>query len=140
LKLPATVASDPPAEPGADNPSGLRAAAARFASRLTPVARAEAAVLPRAPRGAAADRWSIQLGPFHAQAAAQESARTAAGLAVAKGKPAQIVESGRTGRTRLYRARLSDFTPHDAQSACAALHRKKLECVVVPPPLRVAVR
>ena len=67
-------------------------------------------------------------------------ARAAASLAVTKGKPTQIVEWGRTAKTRRYRARLSDLTSHEAQSACAALHKKKLQCVVVPPALRVANR
>jgi hypothetical protein len=119
----------------------LSAAASRFAAHLAPIARAEAAVPSRAPHTAAtADRWSIQLGAFHAEAVAQETAHAAASLAVAKGKRSQIVESGRTARARLYRARVLDFTPRQAQSACAALHKQKLECVVVPPPLRVANR
>jgi D-alanyl-D-alanine carboxypeptidase len=136
LRLPATVAS----ESAPDNTLVL-GAASRFAAHFAPIARADAAVPPRAQRtAAAADRWSIQLGAFHAEAAAQQTAHAAAGLAVAKGKPSQIVEWGRTAKTRLYRARLLDFTPQQAQSACAALHRKRIECVVVPPPLRVANR
>ena len=141
LKLPLTVASNPPEEPGPDNRSGFGAAAARFAARLAPITRAEAAVPPRAQRATAAgEGWSIQLGAFHAEAAAEGTARAAASLAAAKGKPTQIVESGRTAKARLYRARLLDFTPHEAQSACAALHKKRLQCVVVPPSLRVANR
>jgi D-alanyl-D-alanine carboxypeptidase len=135
LRLPVTVASGS----GPDSTLVLGAAASRFAAHFAPITRAEAAVSPRAQR-TAADRWSIQLGAFHAEATAQEAARAAAGLAVAKGKPSQIVESGRTAKARLYRARLLDFTPQQAQSACAALHRKRLECVVVPPPLRIANR
>jgi hypothetical protein len=98
-------------------------------------------VPPRAQHVAAtADRWSIQLGAFHAEAGAEKTARAAASLAVAKGKPARIVESGRTTKDRLYRARLLDLTPHQAQSACAALHKKNIECMVVPPPLWIANR
>jgi D-alanyl-D-alanine carboxypeptidase len=138
LRLPATVGYEPPAEPGPDS-LVLSAAASRVAARLAPITRAEAAVPPRA-QHAAADRWSIQLGAFRAEAAAQETAHAAANLAVVKGKPAQIVGSGRIGKARLYRARLSDFTSQQAQNACAALHKKKLECVVVPPPLRIANR
>jgi D-alanyl-D-alanine carboxypeptidase len=141
LRLPVTAASDPPGEPGPVDSPALSAAAARFAAHLAPVARAEAAVAPRAQHAAAtADRWSIQLGAFHKEAAAHETARAAASLAVAKGKPSEIVESGKTAKARLYRARLTDFTPQQAQSACAALHKKRLECIVVPPPLRVANR
>jgi D-alanyl-D-alanine carboxypeptidase len=139
LRLPVTVASEPPGEPGPVDALVLSAAASRFAAHLAPIARAEAAVRPQH-AAATADRWSIQLGAFHAEAAAQETAHAAASLAVAKGKRSQIVESGRTAKARLYRARLLDFTPQQAQSACAALHKKRLECVVVPPPLRIANR
>jgi D-alanyl-D-alanine carboxypeptidase len=142
LKLPLTVGANPPEEPGPDNPIGLSVAAARFAAHLAPITRAEAAVPPRGQRATAAagEGWSIQLGAFRAESAAQGTARAAASLAVAKGKPTQIVESGRTAKARLYRARLLDLTAREAQSACAALHKKRLQCVVVPPPLRVANR
>jgi D-alanyl-D-alanine carboxypeptidase len=141
LRLPATVASDAPAEPEPDHTVALSAAASRFAAHLAPITRAEAAVPSRAHHTAATvDRWSIQLGAFHAEAVAQKTAHAAASLAVAKGKRSEIVESGRSAKARLYRARLLDFTPQQAQSACAALHKKKLECVVVPSPLRVANR
>jgi D-alanyl-D-alanine carboxypeptidase len=141
LRLPVTVGYEPPAEARADNAPVLRTAASRFAAHLAPIARAEAAVPPRTQHsGTAADRWSIQLGTFHREATAEETAHAAASLAVAKGKPSQIVESGGTAKARRYRARLLDLTPRQAQSACAALHKKKLECVVVPPPLRIANR
>jgi D-alanyl-D-alanine carboxypeptidase len=141
LRLPATVASEPPVESGPDNPLVLSAAASRFAAHFAPISRAEAAVPSRSQHIAAtADRWSIQLGAFHAEAAAQGTARAAAGLAVAKGKRSQIVELGRTAKARVYRARLLDLTPQQAQSACAALHKRKLVCAVVPPPVRIANR
>ena len=87
------------------------------------------------------DRWGIQLGAFHAPIAAEKAARKAESLPIARGKPVQIVEPGKADKTRLYRARLLNFSPREAQSACALLHKKKLECSVIPPTtLRVAAR
>jgi D-alanyl-D-alanine carboxypeptidase len=135
---PVVAAADPP--PPAPSPahakSGLLSkAAARLAAHLSPVAKAEAATLsPDSLRAApASERWAIQLGTFHAAAAAERAARDAASLAVARGKPMQIVDPGRMSRDRLYRARLLNFTPWEAQSACAQLRKKKIECSVISP-------
>ncbi|MGH7046011.1 MAG: D-alanyl-D-alanine carboxypeptidase family protein [Stellaceae bacterium] len=127
------------------HPGLLRKAAARLAAHLSPVDRAEAATLPVVPRHEpvhpAADRWGIQLGAFHAAASAAHAARIAAALPVTRGKPVQIIDPARRTKTRLYRARLLDLTPAQAESACAQLHRKGLECAVVrPSTLRVAAR
>jgi D-alanyl-D-alanine carboxypeptidase len=134
------LAPPPRAKPGL-----LGKAATRLAANLSPVSKAEAATLPHdTPNPAtvpAVDRWSIQLGAFHAPASAQNAARVAESLPVARGKPMQIVEPGKTAKSHLYRARLLNFTPREAQSACALLHKKKLECSVVPPTtLKVAAR
>lgn len=65
----------------------------------------------------------------------------AATLAVAHGKPVQIVAPARAAKTRFYRARLLNFTPREAESACAALRKRRLECAVIAPTtLRVAAR
>ena len=91
--------------------------------------------------GVAAERWGIQLGAFHAPAAAEKAARDAANLSLAKGKPMQIVEPGKASKERVYRARLLNFTPREAQSACAQLHKKKLECSVISPTSpKIAIR
>ena len=71
-------------------------------------------------RAPTVDRWGIQLGAFHAPAAAAKAARVAENLPIAKGKPVQIVEPGKATKTRLYRARLLNFSPREAQSACAS--------------------
>lgn len=118
-------------------------AAARLAAHLLPVSRAEAATLPRELRAAppALDRWAIQLGAFHAPLAAERAARIAATLAVAHGKPVQIVAPARTAKIRFYRARLLNFTPREAENACAALHKRRLECsVIAPTKLNLAAR
>ena len=116
-------------------------AARRLAAHLSPVAKAEAAPMTHQLRAeSAAERWSIQLGAFRVETAAEQAARTAANLPVARGKPLQIVQPSKAGKDHLYRARLLNFTPQEAQGACAALHKKRIECSVVPPTVKVAAR
>ena len=117
-------------------------AARKIAVHLSPVAKAEAAPISRQLRlPAESERWSIQLGGFRAEAAAEQAARSAAALPLTRGKPVQIVQPSRNGKDHYYRARLLNFTPQEAQNACTALHKKKLECSVVPPPpVKVAAR
>lgn len=120
----------------------LAKAARKIAAHLSPVAKAEAAPIAHQLRTPAeTDRWSIQLGAFHAESAAEEAARSAAAVPAARGKPMQIVQPSKGGKEHLYRARLLNFSPQEAQAACAALHKKKVECSVVPPPpVKVAIR
>jgi D-alanyl-D-alanine carboxypeptidase len=119
----------------------LTKAARRIAARLSPVAKAEAAPaqhqLRAAPEG---DRWAIQLGAFRVESADEQAARSATGVAAARGKPVQIVQPSKSGKDRLYRARLLNFSPQEAQSTCAALRKKKMECAVLPPAVKVANR
>ena len=87
------------------------------------------------------DRWSIQLGAFRIESAAEQAARSAATVPGARGKPVQIVQPSKGGKERVYRARLLNFSPQEAQGACTALHKKKIECSMVPPPpVKVATR
>ena len=114
----------------------LAKAARKIAAHLSPVAKAEAA-----PIAHQTDRWSIQLGAFQVESAAEQAARSAAVVPAARGKPVQIVQPSKGGKERVYRARLLNFSPQEAQGACAALHKKKVECSVVPPPpVKVAIR
>jgi len=116
----------------------LTKAAGRLAARLSPMGKAEAAPMNRQLYAdPAAERWSIQLGEFRAETAAAQAARMAASLPVAKGKPVQITQPSRA-KDRLYRARLLNFSQPEAQSACAALHKKRMECSIVPPIMKVA--
>jgi D-alanyl-D-alanine carboxypeptidase len=116
-------------------------AARKLAAHLSPVAKAEAAPIAHQLHAeAATEHWSIQLGAFRVETAAEQAARTAASLPVARGKPLQIVQPSKAGRDHLYRARLLNFTPQEAQGACAALHKKKIECSVVPPTVKIAAR
>ena len=129
------VAAAAPPVPPAPKPSPIAKAAARLAANLSPVSRAEAAPLDRrAADPRAAHRWGIQLGAFHAEAAARKLALEAARQGFAKGKPMLILRPGKAGKDRLYRARLVDFTAKEAAAACTQLHRQKIACSVVPPP------
>lgn len=112
----------------------LTKAAGKIAAHLSPVSKAEAAPVAHQLRVASdTDRWGIQLGAFRVEAAAEQAARSAANVPAARGKPVQIVQPPKSGKHRLYRARLLNFTPQEAQSACAALHKKKIGCSVLPP-------
>jgi D-alanyl-D-alanine carboxypeptidase len=120
----------------------LAKAARKIAAHLSPVAKAEAAPIAHQLRTPAeTDRWSIQLGAFRVESGAEQAARSAATVPGARGKPVQIVPPSKGGKDHVYRARLLNFSPQGAQGACAALHKKKIECSVVPPaPVRVAIR
>ncbi len=120
----------------------LAKAARKIAAHLSPVAKAEAAPIAHQLRTPAeTDRWSIQLGAFRVESAAEQAARSAATVPGARGKPVQIVQPSKGGKEHVYRARLLNFSPQEAQGACAALHKKKIECSVVPrAPVKVAIR
>jgi D-alanyl-D-alanine carboxypeptidase len=143
LSSPQIVAqTDPPAPTArpSERLGQLGRAARKLAANLSPVGKAEAAPVSHQLRGEpAAERWSIRLGAFRAEAAAEEAARTAANLPAAKGKPVQIMQPSKA-KDHLYRARLLNLTPQEAQSTCAALHKKQIECSVIPPTMKVAVR
>ena len=135
-------AAPAPAPAAREKPGALGKAASRLAAHLSPFGRAEAAPLLREHAAPAGEHWSIQLGAFPAEPAALKAARiAAASLGGARGRPVQIVEPGKTGKERLYRARLLNFTPQEAWSACVTLHKKRIECSVVPATvLKVAAR
>jgi D-alanyl-D-alanine carboxypeptidase len=129
-------ADDPPTAPARprEKIGQLTKAAGKIAAHLSPVAKAEAAPMPHQQRGAPeSDRWAIQLGAYRAESAAEQAVRSAAGTGAIKGKPVQIVQPSKSGKKRWYRARLLNFTAQEAQSACAALHKKKLACSVLSP-------
>jgi D-alanyl-D-alanine carboxypeptidase len=137
-----TEAEQPAATRPREKIGQLTNAARKIAAHLSPVAKAEAA--PAAHQlhaGSETDRWAIQLGSFRVESAAEQAARSAAGVTAARGKPVQIVQPSKSGKDHLYRTRLLNFTPQEAQSACAALRKKKIECSVLPPtPVKVAIR
>ena len=132
----------PPSPAPRSKPEMISKAASRLAAHLSPFSKAEAAPLLHEHAAPAGEHWSIQLGAFRAEPAALKAAHAAAAsLPGARSRPVQIVEPGKAGKERLYRARLLNFTPQEAWSACVALHKKKIECSVVPvTSLKVASR
>jgi len=137
----AAEAEQAPTPAPRSKPGMISKAASRLAAHLSPFSKAEAAPLVHEHAASAGEHWSIQLGGFHGENAAVKAAHAAASLAGAKGRPVQIVEPARADKERLYRARLLNFTPQEAWSACIALHKKKIECSVVPAAgLKVAAR
>jgi D-alanyl-D-alanine carboxypeptidase len=135
--IPASAPSAPASAPaelaGAHQRSGFLGNVAKAALRhLSPVGKAEASPLAHEAPGGGAD-WAIQLGAFHDEAAAEQATHHAAGLAIVKGKPHQILAPAKHDSRRLYRARLLHFTAKGAQAACAELHRKAIACSVVRP-------
>jgi D-alanyl-D-alanine carboxypeptidase len=144
------LAKSTPAEPVAEEPAPEEAAAAaapnpsvaaRAVAALSPIGQAEAAPV-AAPRkvAAAPERWSIQVGAFSREAAADKAAQQALQkLPVRSGKSVAVLAPGKSDKERLYRARVVNFTKHEADHACSVLHRKHLKCTVVAPEaVRVA--
>ena len=129
----------PRTTPPAGSPNSLaHRAAQRHRQALSPVGRAEAAIAaPRAARHAKANSpdWSIQVGAF-AQHAAAERAGALSPRAAARGlKSHSVLVLGpiRGDKDRLYRTRVGNFTEHDAEMACRALHRQHRACAVIAP-------
>lgn len=113
----------------------------KVVQHLSPVARAEAAPVAREGQTANGESWSIQIGAFRSDSAAEQAAHRVAALGVVKGKPSQIVPPGRGDAAHLYRARLLHFTAKGAQTACDELHRRGIACSIVRPTgMKVATR
>jgi D-alanyl-D-alanine carboxypeptidase len=127
------VADDPKPTKAVARSSGLNKMARAALRHLAPVAKAEAAPISHESSPAESGKWAIQVGAFRGEAAAKRATRRVAGLAIVKGKRAEVVATSKRGKDRLYRARLVHFTSQSAHAACAALHRKKIACTVVPP-------
>lgn len=103
---------------------------------LSPVGKAEAAPIARE---AAGEDWSIQLGAFRGEAAAEQAVRHVASVASIRGKRHEILAPAKGDSNRLYRALLLHFSAKGAQAACAELHKKGIACSVVRPgALKVA--
>ncbi len=114
---------------------------AQTASRIALISSAQAAtrpepVRPHPPRHVAtrvrvpAANWAIQVGSFATGRAARDAA--AMGRKAAEGGEINI-ESTLVKRRPLWRAQVTALTAVDAQSACAAVARRKSPCVVLKP-------
>jgi D-alanyl-D-alanine carboxypeptidase len=108
--------------------------AARTLAQLSPVGRAEAAtpVRLRHLKREAGERWSIQVGAFAQQSAAEKAAGTALGkLPAAKGRGVQVLPPNDS--EHYFRARIVNFSEREAEKACRMLHKKHLQCAVIAP-------
>ena len=138
--LAATSMTAPASQPVSDapqahpTPSTMAAVTSAALDHLAPVSKAEAAPVTPDSR----ESWAIQFGAYHAEAPAERVEREVAGLAVAKGKQSQILAP--EGRERLYRARLIYFTEPAARAACGELHRRHIDCTVMPAAVKMASR
>jgi D-alanyl-D-alanine carboxypeptidase len=131
------------AEEQEPNPNTLARRAARTIAALSPVGRAEAATAasakptshrPSSREAPASGRWSIQVGAFAQQSAAEKTAAAVlTKLPGAKGKTIQVMAPQRKDKERVYRARIAHFSESEAQKACRALHKKHKACTVVAP-------
>jgi D-alanyl-D-alanine carboxypeptidase len=124
------------AEVDEDSDSGptLTRRAARTLAQLSPVGRAEAATPPRLrhSRHEATERWSIQVGAFAQEGAADKAGAAAlARLPGARSKALQVLAPGESDR--YYRARIGGFSEREAEKACRTLHKKHLQCAVIAP-------
>ncbi len=117
-----------PARPRGDVPRGdvIGKLAAAAMHDPAPAAEDDPAVASR-------NRWGIQVGVFHEEAAAQRAIDHAARFHVTEGKPQQILPPARNTHSAVYRARLLHFTSREAHAACLALHRRGIACEVVRP-------
>lgn len=118
------------------NASTLTHRTARAIAALSPVGRAEAATPVRLhrPHADSAERWSIQVGAFAQEAAAEKAAAAAiAKLPAGRGKSAQVLAPGHTDKERYFRARILNFSQHEAEKACHVLRKKHVDCAVVAP-------
>jgi D-alanyl-D-alanine carboxypeptidase len=116
-----------------DQQPSLTRRAAHTLAALSPVARAEAATPARVHhvRHEAAEHWSIQVGAFAQQSAAEKAGAVALAKLPAKGRTVQVLSPGQS--ERYYRARIVSFSERDAERACRALHKKHLQCAVIAP-------
>jgi D-alanyl-D-alanine carboxypeptidase len=116
-----------------DQQPSLTRRAAHTLAALSPVARAEAATPARVRhvRHEAAEHWSIQVGAFAQQTAAEKAGAVALAKLPAKGRSVQVLSPGQS--ERYYRARIVSFSERDAERACRALHKKHLQCAVIAP-------
>ena len=117
---------------------GLPSIAANQAAEPAPRLRASEETLSREPRGE--NHWGIQLGAFAARPAAVRAVKQAiAKVTLLKGKLIEVLAPSRLDK--FYRARIVNFTAHDAEHACELLRHHRAACSVVSPTnVHVAAR
>jgi D-alanyl-D-alanine carboxypeptidase len=116
-----------------DDPDNTLSRRARRAiAAFSPVGRAEAASSRHLHKGSG--RWSIQIGAFSEEAAAERAGSAAlARLPGGKHKAMQVIAPGPSDAESYYRTRIVSFSEREAQKACRTLHRKHVQCAVIAP-------
>jgi len=119
-----------------DNPPFRIARAAPWRTAAANAAPRPVRIAPIAPAvindGADRDDWAIQVGAFDRFAPAHLAASRAARLAPILGGAHVSVIPFLSGGNRLFRAQLGGLSEARAETACKALKRKKMKCLVVP--------
>jgi D-alanyl-D-alanine carboxypeptidase len=108
--------------------------AAAALRHLAPVAKAEAATMPReAPPSAPVDGWAVQVGAFRGSAAAKNAARHAGKFDGIRGKEPQVIAPGKHDAHRLYRVQMTHLSAKQAEIACTDLRRHHMACSIIRP-------
>jgi D-alanyl-D-alanine carboxypeptidase len=133
--VPTVVASneEPAAEAASDSAeTTMTKKVVRAVGRLSPVSSAQAATL-SAPKPDAGEKYTVQLGAFSKQAAAEKAASSALSKLRMKGKSVVVAGPAKGDKEKLWRARLAGFSKGEAQQACRTLHKKHMSCSIVTP-------
>ena len=77
------------------------------------------------------DSWSVQVGAYNRFAPAHLAAGHAARLVPALRGARVMIESSASAKERIYLSRLSELTEKRANSACNALKKKNMTCLVI---------
>jgi D-alanyl-D-alanine carboxypeptidase len=103
----------------------------QMASRMTLISTARAAEVPRQPSGTRGAVWSVQVGSYATEGAAQRAAATARREAEA----GEVrVEPVRLRKNTVWRAQVIGLTQTDAQDVCSGHH--KSACIIIRPDAR----
>jgi len=121
-----------------DSETSLSREAERAIAALSPVGRAEAAPVRHQRiahhRRGETQRWSIQVGAFSAEEAAERAGYSAlAKLPGGRHKAMQVIAPADSDKEPYFRARIVSFSASEAANACRLLHRKHVQCAVVAP-------
>ncbi len=104
-------------------------AAPRVETPRPPPEPAKVSPRPRAP----APTWAIQVGSFATERAARDAA--ASGRKAAEGGEAGV-EAATVNRQTVWRAKVTNLSATDAQSACVTLAKRKVPCLIQKPDMR----
>lgn len=135
----ADSASDPAANPGSDKIAAATLVPNPAPAPNKPTLAASAPVADKmaddatSTVGIRAADWAIQVGAFGRIALAQWAARKAVQLAPLLHKATISIGRVRVADGTVYRARLIGLSEEEARTACVSLHKRRGECLLVPP-------